>query len=88
MLRAGINVLVVKIATGMEDDVINDCTIDEYELNKRRYINPKVRYVETYDKLGTLDSVKSKFESIQLKIKWTTQKYSRNILFSWPSLCG
>lgn len=56
MLEAGVNVPVIKIITGMEDDVISDCTKIVYGLDNfthiNRYINSRVRAVETYDELG------------------------------------
>lgn len=56
MLKAGMNVPVIKMITGMEDDVINDCTRFVYGLDKpsylNRYINSTVRAVKTYDELG------------------------------------
>lgn len=51
------NVPVIKIVTGMEDDVINDCTkiVYEDELEKpiklNRYINSIIRSVSTYDEI-------------------------------------
>lgn len=57
MIKAGMNVPVIKIVTGMEDDVINDCTkiVYEDELEKpiklNRYINSIIRSVSTYDEI-------------------------------------
>jgi integrase len=56
MLYAGMNVPVIKIISGMEDDVINDCTRVVYELDNQidlnRYINSTVRSVKSYDEIG------------------------------------
>lgn len=53
MLQAGIDVPVIKIITGMEDDIIDDCSKAVYKLNEEiklnRYINSRVRSIETYD---------------------------------------
>lgn len=62
MLEAGVNVPVIKLITGMEDDVISDCTKKVYGLNDyahiNRYINSRIRAIKTYDELGTPDYVK------------------------------
>ena len=56
MLQKGMNVPVIKMITGNEDDVINDCTRFVYGLDDleyiNRYINSTVRAVETYDTIG------------------------------------
>lgn len=55
MLEAGMNVPVIKIVSGMDDDVINDCTKKVYELDKfiklNRYINSKIRAIDVYDEM-------------------------------------
>lgn len=56
MIKAGINVPVIKIITGMEDDVITDCTKEVNELdnliNLNRDINSRIRSIATYDEIG------------------------------------
>jgi hypothetical protein len=62
MLEEEMNVPVIKMVTGMEEDVLNDCTRIFYKLDEideiNRYINATLRSIKNYDELDKIYYIK------------------------------
>lgn len=56
MLEAKMNVPVIKIITGMDDDIVNDCARIYYKIDEtdtiNRYINSTIRTIKSYDAIA------------------------------------